>query len=282
MAEDSEQTGEAEAREPEADRWLDFKGINVFFAVVVGLAVIGFFVGTHGDPYEAQLAGFADDVERAETDVEPARAYRELMDNPYFANEHWQRELERLSERQRPARTDEVERTPEMTTRALDERREHRAYEGAPPTVPHPIREQGYAECMACHGDGVEITGDLAVPMSHDYMANCTQCHVPETGSIPTADDRYDELPVDNRFAGLARFGQGDRAYPGAPPTNPHPENMREDCLSCHGPMGRPGIRTTHPEKTNCTQCHAPSATLDQHPRRLDLEPIHEVPAHEP
>lgn len=258
---------------PEAERWLEFKGINVFFAVVLGLAIIGFFVGIQGDRLDAQLAGFADDTDRSEQEVDPARAYHELMESPYFSNLHWFDELDRLSQN-RPSPMDPVERTPEMTEQALEDRMEHRAYEGAPPTVPHPIREQGYNDCMACHGQGLEINGKIATPISHDYMTNCTQCHAPGEGSIPAADDRYDELPLDNAFAGLDRWGPADRAHDGAPPTNPHPTHMREDCTSCHGTVARPGLRTTHPYKTQCTQCHAPSATLDQHPMIPELEEI--------
>jgi nitrate reductase (cytochrome), electron transfer subunit len=44
----------------------------------------------------------------------------------------------------------------------------------------------------------------------------------------------------------------------------PHPIFMRENCLSCHGAAGPEPIRTTHPWQTNCLQCHAPSAVLDQ------------------
>ncbi len=273
-------TDEAEQSEPKDSEaqstpvWGESKGIKVFLAVVVALAVIGFFVGTQGERYEAQLHGFSAE-ERSDHDVEPARSYSELMDTPYRGNTQWEKSLQALS-KQRPGWMDEVERTEELTQRALSERLEHRAYEGAPPTVPHPIREKGYAECMACHGEGLKIDGQLATPISHEYMANCTQCHVPETGSLPAPDERYDELPLDNAFAGLQRWGSGQRAHPGAPPTTPHPETMREDCMSCHGTMARPGLRTTHPWQTSCTQCHAPSATLDQQPVIADLPPVGE------
>jgi nitrate reductase (cytochrome), electron transfer subunit len=35
--------------------------------------------------------------------------------------------------------------------------------------------------------------------------------------------------------------------------------------------MARPGIRTTHPWRSQCTQCHAPDATLEQMPMPADL-----------
>lgn len=263
---------EANSEGAETETWNQIKGINVFLAVVVALAAIGFFVGTQGERYDAQLYGFSDE-ERPEYDVEAARSYSELMDDPYRRNTHWEESLAVLS-KERPGLFDEVERSEEMTAQALQDRAEHRAYEGAPPSVPHPIREKGYADCMACHGEGVKIDGKLATQMSHEYLTNCTQCHVPETGSVPAPDSRYDELPLDNAFAGLKRWGEGQRAHPGAPPTNPHPMDMREDCMSCHGTLARPGIRTTHPWKTQCAQCHAPSATLEQQPVMLDLPPV--------
>jgi cytochrome c-type protein NapB len=39
---------------------------------------------------------------------------------------------------------------------------------------------------------------------------------------------------------------------------------MRSDCMSCHGYEGRLGIRTTHPWRNSCQQCHAPSAAMEQ------------------
>jgi nitrate reductase (cytochrome), electron transfer subunit len=55
------------------------------------------------------------------------------------------------------------------------------------------------------------------------------------------------------------------RAFDGAPPTIPHSTLMRTDCLSCHGPQGLYGLRTPHPERQSCLQCHAPGAHLDQY-----------------
>ena len=259
-------------KEPDEQGWFFAKGINIFLAVVVGLAVIGFFVGTRGEPYDAQLTGFGDE-DRPEQVADPARSYRELMDAPYQGNRHWEKSLDELS-RDRPGPFDEVVRTEEMTEQALLDRRNSRAYEGAPPTIPHSVRQTGATECMACHGEGLRITERLAPPMSHEYMTNCTQCHVVQESPIPAPDSRYDEFPLDNTFAGLQRWGEGDRAYVGSPPVTPHPTNMREDCTSCHGTMARPGIRTTHPWQTQCVQCHAPSATLDERPMMPDLPPV--------
>jgi hypothetical protein len=44
---------------------------------------------------------------------------------------------------------------------------------------------------------------------------------------------------------------------------------MREACASCHGPSGKRGLRSTHPVRASCQQCHARSAALDQRPEEV-------------
>ena len=48
------------------------------------------------------------------------------------------------------------------------------------------------------------------------------------------------------------------RRAAGSPPPIPHALQMRENCLACHaGPGAVLEIRSTHPERWNCRQCHA-------------------------
>ena len=139
-------------------------------------------------------------------------------------------------------------------TRAL-----RRAFDGAPPVVPH---ERFEADCLSCHGaKSVEVPGlGFSPPMPHaatpglSALSRCTQCHV-----FRSTDDVF----VANAFVGLAQdLRRGERATTGAPPVMPHPVFMRENCLACHtGPAAREEIRTTHPERDNCAQCHVPSVT---------------------
>jgi cytochrome c-type protein NapB len=157
---------------------------------------------------------------------------------------------------------DPVETSDEARAAARDKRRSNRAYEGAPPTVPHAVMQRAH-DCVACHADGAVIAGKTAPKMSHEPFPSCTQCHVPQ------ADPRPIETPAalaENEFVGLDAPGPGERAWPGAPPTIPHTTQMREDCSSCHGVSGKPGLRTSHPNRGSCTQCHASSAALDQRP----------------
>ena len=151
-----------------------------------------------------------------------------------------------------PGLADAVERTAEAKAAALLERQQRRAFDGAPPVVPHPIQQGGSSgDCLACHADGVKVEGKTAPVMSHPALVSCTQCHVSSQPDVAMAS-----LAGDNSFVGLASPGGGPRAWPGAPPRIPHMTWMREDCASCHGVTGKPGLRTTHPQRGSCTQCH--------------------------
>ncbi|MFO0661368.1 MAG: nitrate reductase cytochrome c-type subunit [Polyangiaceae bacterium] len=162
-----------------------------------------------------------------------------------------------------PSLHDPVIRTEEDRAAALEKRASRRAYEGAPPTIPHKVLQMDTPSCLSCHEHGMRVANLVAPAMSHQRMDSCTQCHVVSADPRPVASTPG--APV-NQFRGLEGWGRGSRAWPGAPPTIPHPTGMRSACDSCHGVNGAQGIRSTHPWRTSCTQCHAPSAVLDQHP----------------
>ncbi len=144
------------------------------------------------------------------------------------------------------------------------ERAARRAYDGAPPVIPH---DPFGAACISCHGDvGMEVEGvGFAPPSPHEAtrglsaISNCRQCHVFR---------RTDALFASNSFAGLAQdLRHGRRLSEAAPPTIPHKTFMRENCLACHsGPAAREEIRTSHPERARCTQCHMPVRTTGAFP----------------
>ncbi len=230
----------------------------VLAAAAAGVALVGFL---RGISETRPLPGRAAPSERgAPEGVPPAVSYAEIRAAGLGPNAGWRSDLKTLS-RDRPGLFDLVVRTEAMRSEALADRARNRAFDTAPPTIPHPAGQESAAACLACHGQGLKVGGRVATRMSHAPFTSCTQCHVEggQTGLPWKGDDGGG-----NGFAGLTRSGPGERAYPGAPPTIPHTTWMREDCLSCHGPVARPGLRTTHPYLTNCTQCHAPSAALDQ------------------
>ncbi len=140
-------------------------------------------------------------------------------------------------------------------------RAERRAFDGAPPVIPH---EQFTADCRSCHTpEGLEIAGvGYAPPMPHgntsgmSAISRCRQCHI-----YSEADDLF----VENGFIGLRQdLRHGRRLNDEAPPVMPHPTHMRENCLACHsGPAAREEIRTPHPERPLCRQCHVEEVTTD-------------------
>jgi cytochrome c-type protein NapB len=155
-----------------------------------------------------------------------------------------------------PKYGDPVDQSPELHQQAILARAEARAFDGAPPLVPHPIDEQSAHSCISCHEQGLMVKDRRAPLMSHRFLDNCTACHVTVA---PRAFGKAPEL--DNDFVGIESPGPGTRASEGAPPIIPHTTHMREKCAACHGLGGPEGIRTSHPELHSCTQCHAPATT---------------------
>lgn len=138
----------------------------------------------------------------------------------------------------------------------LERRRTRRAYPAAPPVIPHQVSQRAQPNCRTCHERGVVLGGKRAPVPGHPMMANCTQCHAQATipsglASLPSAVP-----PVHNAFSSAGEVQSGPRAWAGAPPVLPHPVFMRQQCLACHGPDGLPGIRTSHPQRGQCVQCH--------------------------
>lgn len=244
----------------------------VFALVVLAAGVVGLFVGTQSTHHTAQerRRTLEDRAITPAARVVPADGVREPGSAPNavrwaelpatargpnggFANA--------LSKMVQPALVTET--YPDRDGRleaSLAARATRRAYDGAPPTIPHAIEERSAMSCLACHGEGLVINGRVAPKVSHERYAQCTQCHV-------TMDKPMVEMaaspPLDSSFVGL-RSSPGDRFLPDAPPTTPHGTFMRGDCASCHGPLGAPGLRTTHPERQSCTQCHATNNPLEQ------------------
>ncbi len=136
--------------------------------------------------------------------------------------------------------------------KSLAARAELRSFEGAPPVMPHSSSyTAGSKTCLDCHMEGIQIGKKVAHPMPHVTMANCTQCHVEQENRL------FDELLVPgNNFSGDRPERKGISSMAGAPPVIPHGTLMRTACLSCHGEFGYAGLKTDHPSRSNCMQCH--------------------------
>ena len=145
--------------------------------------------------------------------------------------------------------------------RAMEQRAALRAFEGAPPVIPHPIADLNVQTCRACHGDGLKAGDKVAKMVPHTNFINCTQCHVEAQPAAPGTTD----LSAGNLFTAFRSSGYGGtRAWAGAPPVMPHTTFMRTNCVSCHGEHGYDGWRPDHLSRANCTQCHVPAAEFEQ------------------
>lgn len=155
-----------------------------------------------------------------------------------------------------------------VKTAAL-QRAERRAYDGAPPVIPH---ENSGMTCTECHDpEGMNVEGvGFAPPSPHETtlgmsaFSRCRQCHV---FAVTEGELRG------NSFAGLRQdLRRGARLNPYAPPTLPHKVFMRENCTACHsGPAAREEIRTSHPERPRCRQCHVSVETRETFSTRFDF-----------
>ncbi|WP_242204162.1 nitrate reductase cytochrome c-type subunit [Aestuariivivens insulae] len=130
----------------------------------------------------------------------------------------------------------------------------NRAYHGAPPSIPHPVKEErsmGGNTCLQCHQNGgfAEKFNAYAPVTPHPEMVNCRQCHVPQHTKTLFRGTNFERLQAPQ--VGV------NNALEGSPPVVPHQIQMHENCLSCHaGPSAPKEIRVTHPERINCRQCH--------------------------
>lgn len=147
-------------------------------------------------------------------------------------------------------------RSPEhkASPRTLQAFYARRAFPGAPPFIPHALDDDsiGGRSCLGCHADGgyVQPFKAYAPVTPHPAFENCRQCHVAGKAQPPPFRASLWERP---NAPAIDR-----EVLPGAPPPVPHDLAMRENCLACHaGPAAVAEIRTPHPERVNCRQCHA-------------------------
>lgn len=236
------------------------RATNMVLASIIVLAGIGFFIGINqGVPRHDDEALFAAATVSApgSTDVLPAPAYADMRRSAAGGQRVY--DVDELP-RQKRDLFDVVMVDFEARRASLETRSQRRAYNGAPPVIPHTIDQVGNDACLLCHGTGFAVGPHVAREAPHPYYANCTQCHAPPSpDALP-----HTMAGIVNGFDGVAAPFAGERAWPGAPPTIPHSTWMRNNCQACHGPEGWQGMESTHPWRSACLQCHAPSAMLDQ------------------
>lgn len=239
--------------------------------VLLSVVAAGFLVGTRAEwPHKAGYHLPAGDRGPGL----PARSYSELREGSTHPNQEIYTTARSTLIGLLPSLGDPVaQRTPEDAARALAKRHLARAFDGAPPTVPHRMDPRAEPNCLVCHEQGAKIGALIAPMLSHAPFSNCVQCHVervsPQVVAALVEGDNFA-----NGFEPLEFGGRGSRAWQGAPPVVPHSSFMRQRCESCHGVTGALGLKTPHPARQACTQCHVLNAELEQNsPLASRLDP---------
>jgi nitrate reductase (cytochrome), electron transfer subunit len=167
-----------------------------------------------------------------------------------------------------------------------------RAYPGAPPRVPHGLTADEFrgTGCNTCHERGGFSARFAAyVPVTpHPELADCLQCHASDAAIVGTplpgagADAVCRQCHVTPGAAAAAPvLDWRPAAWPvvrgaaadGSPPPIPHELQLRGNCLACHmGPGAVSEVRTAHPERANCRQCHVTAETDDSAYTRTPYE----------
>ncbi len=132
----------------------------------------------------------------------------------------------------------------------LAARRALRAYDGAPPVIPHGVESLGRTECSNCHEPGALDNADrIAPPRSHPAWGDCRQCHV---------ERKTEKVFVENEVSPLWWPVRGARQTSISPPLIPHHIQNRENCAICHiGAQAPAALRAAHGYRPECRQCHA-------------------------
>lgn len=192
--------------------------------------------------------------------------------------------------------------------RTLSRFRANREYPGAPPRIPHALTstELRTTTCTVCHLRGGYSPRFMAyVPRTpHPELSDCLQCHTPDAHllgvSLPgrEANDICRQCHAMGATRGqppAAHRAWGDvdwRPAPwppldpvrasGTPPPIPHDLAMRGNCGTCHaGQSAIAEIRTAHPERSNCRQCHMTITATDSvftRPTRIPAGPMTGTP----
>lgn len=228
---------------------------RLIVVAVIALAAIGYVVGLRAGVPEG-TPGLAPVASRGVPTAAaiPAPTYDEIGRGALRAGENlatWAAMAQALRAEDAKPVTDMATRRASLATRA-----ERRAYNGAPPVIPHAAYALDDRSCLACHGQALRLSTRTAKALPHPHLTNCTQCHAP---AAPPFFEGQGGTLADNAWVGIPAPREGARAAPGAPPAVPHTLHMRNNCLACHGTHGWPGMQTSHPERRSCLQCHAPT-----------------------
>jgi len=152
----------------------------------------------------------------------------------------------------------------------VEKRAKIRAYEGAPPVIPHTIVKGETKYCLSCHEKGIVFEKDaelmgvksaVAKITPHPTWVNCFQCHVPQQDVKVFHKNTFKTFRLAH-VANPEKTGEEP-----APPMMPHQMENRESCTVCHfSKTADPSITPKHGMREGCEFCHQPPESLNIYP----------------
>ncbi len=151
------------------------RSLEVGLVAGVAIAAVGLISGVESSGRE--VGSYVSREHGGSSGEVDARSYRDMQVRAYGPNaalpEQWWRQFREHSAA--------GIQTPEDPSVALARRAARRAYQGAPPTIPHAVDQLAVPACLTCHERGVTLAGVSAPAMSHPRRDSCLQCHVVAT-----------------------------------------------------------------------------------------------------
>ena len=148
-----------------------------------------------------------------------------------------------------------------------NQRAQIRAYEGAPPVIPHSILKSAKLNCLACHLKGAvyepdsEILGKknaVAKITPHPTWENCLQCHVVQENAPLFHKNNFKTYHLAYTMKTTAMEGENP------PPGMPHQMQNRENCRVCHlSKTANNVIVPKHKITGECEVCHQLPESMD-------------------
>ena len=161
------------------DDWTSRGLLYCFVVIVSAVSLAGFLTGTQTRPETVRRVSSPAPQGGQENEVPLARSYREMRESARGPGSGWNEAMKVASEQ--PARVDRS-----TLEEALLRRQARRAYDGAPPTIPHLVQQNSAADCMACHEHALRLAEKQAPMLPHAAFTQCNQCHVPEVQDMPS------------------------------------------------------------------------------------------------
>lgn len=177
----------------DARRLRSRRSVTVVLVATITIAVAGYVTGTS---YPPSHGGYRAD---AAPETHPARVPTQAgMAQARYADRN--AELSAAFARLGPAPVGARSGATPAERQAM--RDALRAFEGAPPMLPHAVDQRGMPACLACHQDGMTVNGRVAPAMTHTAYASCLQCHAPASG-VPTRSPSPHSVSTESSFVGV-------------------------------------------------------------------------------